>query len=133
MNISESTKHRNTVQRKIILEHLVEMRNHPTIEEVHAEVSVRFPTISKSTVYRNLRILANNGQALRILLPDGLERYDGQTHSHYHFQCSSCEAVYDVEMEYLFDAERAVAQKYNFEIISHDIIFRGFCNSCKEN
>jgi Fe2+ or Zn2+ uptake regulation protein len=106
------------------------MANHPTIEELYAEVSKEYPTISKTTVYRNLRILAQNDLVLRILLPDGLERYDGANHRHYHFQCNGCGSIFDVEIPYLRDMELAASRKYGFEIQSHDIVFNGICNKC---
>ena len=121
---------RNTVQRKIILENLQAMRNHPTVEEFYAVVSKEYPNISKTTMYRNLRILAQNGQILRVLLPDGLERYDGQIHNHYHFQCAHCETIFDVEIDYLHHIETSVAKKYGFDIQSHDIVFKGICKPC---
>jgi len=129
--MTETSKRRNTVQRKIILDTLRPMRSHPTIEELYVEVAKQFPTISKTTLYRNLRILAVNGQVLRILLPDGLERYDGQIHNHYHFQCNKCELIFDVEIDYLSNIEDVVAKQYGFEILGHDVIFKGFCKGCR--
>ena len=82
-------------------------------------------------MYRNLRILAQNGLVSRILLPDGLERYDRKTHSHYHFQCADCGCITDVEVDYLADLEVQVAQKYNIDIQSHDIVFNGICGACR--
>jgi len=124
-------RHRNTIQRKIILETLRPMRSHPTIDELHGEVLKRYPAISKTTIYRNLRVLAQNGLVLRISLPDGLERYDGQIHNHYHFQCGDCQLIFDVEMNYLSELENAVSQKYGFSIQSHDIVFHGLCAECQ--
>jgi Fur family peroxide stress response transcriptional regulator len=130
-NTTNASGQRNTIQRKIILDALRKMGTHPTIEELYAEVSKEYSTISKTTVYRNLRILAQNGLVLRISLPDGLERYDGQTYQHYHFQCNKCEKIFDVEIPYLKELEATAAQKYDFEIVSHDIVFNGYCRKCR--
>lgn len=129
--MQNSNGHRNTIQRKIILETLQPMRSHPTIDELHNEVVKEFPAISKTTIYRNLRVLAQNGLIQRILLPDGLERYDGQIHNHYHFQCDTCGLIFDVEINYLNELETAVAQKYGFAIQAHDIVFKGLCDKCQ--
>ena len=70
---------RNTVQRKILLDSLMKLNTHPTIEELYSEIHEEHPSISKTTVYRNLRQLARNGIIRQVSLSDGLERYDGRT------------------------------------------------------
>ena len=65
---------RNTVQREIILKTLQKFDTHPTVEEVYLEVHKSHPTISKVTVYRNLRQLAEDGLVGRVLLQEELER-----------------------------------------------------------
>ena len=122
---------RNTLQRKIVLETLMRMENHPTIEELHAEIQVKYPSISKTTIYRNLRILSQNGQVRQVSLPDGLERYEGQLNPHYHFQCSICTDIFDVDMPIITDIDAYVARKYGFDVGGHDILFHGVCNKCK--
>jgi Fur family peroxide stress response transcriptional regulator len=75
---------RNTVQRQIILAGLRRLDTHPTIEEVYAEIKKEHPSISKTTVYRNLRQLAKDDIIRQVLLPDGLERYDKHNTKHHH-------------------------------------------------
>jgi len=131
--MSISGVQRNTIQRTIILESLRKMRTHPTIEELHVEVSKIYPTISKTTMYRNLRILAQNGLVLRILLPDGLERYDGSIHGHFHFQCSVCKEIFDIDnidFDSALDVRGAIQNKYDFVIKSYDILLDGYCREC---
>ena len=52
---------RSTVQRQIILDTLRKLSKHPTIDEIYVEIHNEHPSISKTTVYRNLRQLADNG------------------------------------------------------------------------
>ncbi|MCL2170416.1 MAG: transcriptional repressor [Defluviitaleaceae bacterium] len=120
---------RNTVQRAIILDKIRNMRAHPTIEDVHDEVSKSYPTISKTTVYRNLRLLAQNGMITRISLLDGLERYDADTHHHYHFQCSGCGGVFDVNIPHLPNIDVAT-ESVDFYIHGHELAFYGLCKLC---
>ena len=46
-------KNRNTLQRRLVLETVRRMRNHPTAEEIYLAIAAENPLISKATVYRN--------------------------------------------------------------------------------
>lgn len=122
---------RNTIQRQIILKALGEFSSHPTVDDVHAELQKTHPTISKSTVYRNLRQLAESGEVRQILLPGATERYDRRSDQHYHFQCKGCGSICDVDIDYLREINDAVRQKYGIRVDSHEVVFRGLCPKCE--
>ena len=69
-------KNRNTLQRRLVLETVRRMRNHPTAEEIYLAIAAENPLISKATVYRNLKLLSEQGESLRIPIPDGADRFD---------------------------------------------------------
>ena len=127
---------RNTVQRQIILGALQRMKTHPTVEDVCAEIQREHPTISKTTVYRNLRLLAQSEAITQILLPDDVERYDGNTTSHYHFKCKACGCIFDVQLEHLNgllgELSDLVEGEYGYQVDSPVIAFRGLCLQCAE-
>ncbi|MCL2857672.1 MAG: transcriptional repressor [Oscillospiraceae bacterium] len=119
------------MQRQVVLDAVLKLNAHPTIEEVYAEINVNHPSISKTTVYRNLRQLAGNGVIGRISLPDGLERYDKSAMLHYHFVCKECECIYDVELDHLDGVDDFVQSKYGFKVDGHGIAFTGTCQKCQ--
>ena len=41
---------RNTIQKQLVLEAVAQLHNHPTAEQVYAQVVKAHPTISKATV-----------------------------------------------------------------------------------
>ena len=123
---------RNTLQKKIILDVLKEFDDHPSVEDVYAKVKSAYPTISKNTVYRNLRLLAENGKIKKVSLPGEQERYDNLTDEHYHFQCKICGLISDVQIKYLGDIDDTVQQKYGLQIDEHEIVFRGTCSQCRK-
>ena len=55
-------------QREIILEVIKNTRIHPTIEEIYEMVKKVDYKISKSTVYRNVKILAENDAIKKITM-----------------------------------------------------------------
>ena len=122
---------RNTLQRKIVLDVLLSCDNHPTIEELYAKIQVDYPSISKTTVYRNLRILAQNGIVHQVSVPDGPERYEGNTYPHYHFKCNICQSIFDIDIEILGHMEGEVSDKYGFKVSSHSLTFMGTCKLCQ--
>ena len=121
---------RNTLQRQIILSALQKLNNHPPVEEVYAEIQIEYPSISKTTVYRNLRLLAENGAIREVSLPGALERYDARIDHHYHFKCKNCGNIFDIDMEYLSGINDTVQKKYDFQVDEHDVVFRGICAKC---
>jgi len=122
---------RNTVQRQIILEVIKNMLTHPTVEEVYLQIHKIHPTISKATIYRNLRLLAKCGKIRQVSLPDEVDRFDARTGQHYHFRCKICGTISDVDVEYLADIDEAVRQKYGLHVDEHEVVFRGICKKCR--
>ena len=122
---------RNTVQRQIIFDALKKLNIHPTIDEIYTEIHKKHPSIGKTTVYRNLRQLANNGVIRKVSLPDGIERYDKSTDQHYHFKCKNCGGILDVDIDYLAGINDMVQGKYGVQVDEHDVVFSGVCTKCK--
>lgn len=81
-------------QREIILNALYYLR-HPTAEQLYNQVHKNNPTISKSTVYKNLNILLKNKVIRKIKLLNGEDRFDYIGEEHYHIICESCGKVFD--------------------------------------
>ena len=63
-------------QRASIKDYLMHTTSHPTADTVYLHIKEEFPNISLGTVYRNLNLLADIGEALRIPTPDGGDRFD---------------------------------------------------------
>ena len=87
---------RNTLQKEIIHRTLCRMANHPTAAMVYEAVHRDHPTISRSTVYRVLGQMAEEGSVLRLGLAGSDARYDGDTHPHGHARCRVCGAIADI-------------------------------------
>lgn len=122
---------RNSNQRNIILEIVQETHSHPTADWVYSEARKQLPNISLGTVYRNLGQLVDN-QILKTVDIEGVTHYDAFLSSHQHFQCQSCNRVYDIEIntkEFVSDIDT----KTNHKIDKCQIRFIGICEECKNN
>ena len=122
---------RNTIQKKLVLDAVRKLGCHSTAEEIYAEVSSVHPTISKGTVYRNLNVLADEGEIRKIEMPDSAARYDHTNTGHYHIKCLKCGRVYDVDMEIIPDITGFINDTHGFDFLDHDILFKGICPDCK--
>ena len=120
---------RNTLQKRIVHETLVAMCNHPTADEVAAEVQSTYPSISRATVYRILNKLADSGEALRIRINNGADHFDHQTFPHYHVHCSSCGKVADVKMP-VEGLVELLKDTSGYKIFGYSLQFDGLCPEC---
>ena len=120
-------------QREVILNTLKENVVHPTAEYLYAKIQEKDPKISLATLYRNLNQLTENGIIKKI---DGLENsshYDHNTHEHYHFICTKCRRVFDIDAEVAPELIRRTEEKTDFLIENHDIVFSGICKDCRQS
>lgn len=121
-------------QRASIRDYLIHTHDHPTADMVYLHVRKEYPNISLGTVYRNLNLLADMGDILKITTPNGGDRFDGRTDPHYHITCSHCGNVYDLELppEHRYEINDIANEHYDGEILSHSITFSGICRHCLE-
>ena len=127
----EAIRHRQTFQKQLILNAVCSSLLHPTVEEVYQNVCAQYENISKATVYRNLKLLVGQGKIRRIECPDGTERFDQAENPHYHAQCVGCGKIVDVRIPYCTQLDKTVQNRINFDILGHDIVFKGLCSKCK--
>lgn len=123
---------RNTIQRSLTLDAVRRLQCHPTAEEVYSAVVTQHPTISRGTVYRNLKQLVESGKLRKLETPEGADRFDHRCHAHYHARCLHCGRVFDVEMAYIADLENAIQDPHGFQFCGHDLMFKGICAQCRE-
>ena len=117
-------------QRESIKEYLNSTCEHPTADTVYLHVKQEYPNISLGTVYRNLNLLADIGEALKITTPYGGDGFDGQTHPHYHFCCTTCGRVIDLDLEQLQCVNKEAGRNFDGIIESHSMMFYGTCGEC---
>lgn len=122
------TQRRYSRQRELIYNCLLETKEHPTAEMVYQWLLPDNPNLSRGTVYRNLKLLAEDGLLLRMHFP--VERYDACTKQHPHFCCRSCGSVTDLELEYDRKLDQLAAQVSEQEVDWHDVVFYGTCKKC---
>ena len=119
-------------QRQAIKDHLILSEVHPTADEVYADVKQQFPSISLGTIYRNLKLLIDIGEVVKVSNKDGKDRFDGTPEPHNHFQCMKCNRVTDLDfdMENIHKINQLAGDNFNGEITSSSTMFYGTCSDC---
>ena len=89
-------KLKSSKQRDLVLQLLRGTCCHPTADSIFEQARHIMPNISLGTVYRNLKLLTEEGKIQELRIGRGVSRYDGDLRDHYHVRCIECGKVDDV-------------------------------------
>ncbi|MGC8977632.1 MAG: Fur family transcriptional regulator [Candidatus Ratteibacteria bacterium] len=116
-----------TPQKVLILKKLREMKNHPSINDLIAEIKNEYPYICSSTVYKLFRIFENKNIIQQIPSFGDERRFDGNIKPHPHFICLKCGSIEDIKR-----CNVKIFLKKGYKIIPENTIFCGICKKCYE-
>jgi Fur family ferric uptake transcriptional regulator len=129
------TQQRMTKQKRVVLEELSKVKNHPTAYDVYEMVKSRLPRISLGTVYRNLDQLSSGGQIRRLDMGQSQRRFDAVVDDHLHIQCISCGKVDDVPLNPAMSTitiKDIVSSQSGYDVLDCEMDFQGICPKCKK-
>ncbi len=124
---------RVTIQKRAILEAVLELDNHPTADQVHTSVTRENPDISRTTVYRALEGFARLGLITKACHPGSTTRYDRNVDIHHHLICLCCDAVIDITDTGLDRLTVPDTSSFDFEVQDFRVQLRGICGRCRKN
>lgn len=124
---------RQTRQRQLVYDIVMERYDHPTADEVYLLARSRDAKISRGTVYRKLNQLAQTGKILQVKVPSpAAERFDWRLQPHYHLLCTECGKLCDADIPYDDKLDQTISQKTGFEVSRHRTVFEGVCRACQK-
>ena len=129
-HLKQELKEKNinlSYQRLKVLEYLYNNRCHPTVDQIYTSLHGELPTLSKTTVYNTLRVLAESGLVRVITIDDNETRYDIDIEDHGHFRCDSCGEIYDFAVDI---GSINWGELEGFKINAKNIYFNGVCPDC---
>jgi Fur family ferric uptake transcriptional regulator len=121
---------RKTNQRSAIQEVFGKIDRPLTISEILKAGRNTVQSLNEATVYRNLKLLVENGWLEKINSPELGTLYEraGKEH-HHHFQCRSCDRLFEIS-GCAFNEDSSTPPGFVTE--SHEVYLFGICSNCKE-
>lgn len=127
--------YRLTVVRRTVLE-LLEREALPlSVPDIQTALGTRRIHPNKTTLYREMKTLEQEGIVDVVHLGDRMARYElRRDDHHHHLVCLQCGTVSDVETRkdcYADDMDRAIERKNQFRVLRHSLEFFGLCARCQ--
>ena len=121
---------RDTQQRNSIWQVITGARRPLSVNEVFKLASRQVSGLGIATVYRNLKLLQDEGQIIKIDLPGQPPHWElALEDHHHHFLCQQCGKIFEIN-DCLRDIIRLLPAGFTLE--EHDILLRGICKSCNK-
>ena len=122
---------RQSKNRDAILQLLQSTKVPPGAHWVYEHLKTRFPDLSLGTVYRNLRILTDEGTLSSKGVINGEERFDGIITPHSHAVCTRCGTIMDLPEKTGTELARHLPVEIpGFSIDTRNTVFFGLCDEC---
>lgn len=121
-----------TVQRRVVLESLLDRHDHPTVDQLYEDVKERLPGVSRTTIYRALETLVELGVARRTNHFEASARFDGNTDHQHHLVCRRCNRVTDFDHPSLSEFALPKFDAIAFQVLDYSINLEGLCAECQK-
>ena len=112
-----------------MLDYLQRAADHPTAEQIGADLNRRLPRAARATVYNALRALRDAGLVSEVRLDGATARYDTNLAPHHHFICRRCNRIDDVSAANA-GPPPAVEVGEGYAVEHCEIVLRGLCANC---
>lgn len=118
---------RTTRQRSAIRDAIAQAERPLLPQEVLQAAQQVVPGLGIATVYRNLKVLVDEGELQAVHLPGDNPRFEVVGQHHHHFQCRQCQRVFDVPA---CPGDLARLAPPGFTVVDHDLTLYGQCRDC---
>lgn len=111
---------------------------HLTADDIVSKLSESGISVGKSTVYRQLEKLIEQGIVRRFFVEEGVSacyQFVGENAGcteHYHLKCSVCGKLLHVECEYLDKVASHIFEHHGFVISNEKTVLYGVCENCRQ-
>lgn len=129
----------NTKQKERVTSVLKEANGaHLTAEEIVRALEKQGVSVGKTTVYRQLERLIEQGTVRKFFVEEGVSacfQYvsnDAHCHNHYHLKCSVCGKLLHVDCDFLDEVGTHIFAHHGFRISNEKTVLYGVCADCRE-
>lgn len=112
-----------SAQRLAVAQYVLETDQHPSADEVLAEVQGHFPMLSRATVYNTLHLFVEKGLLRQLVLAEGRTVFDPRLEPHHHFIDDETGRIEDVPWEAVQVGE--VKGLKGYDVREYMVVMRG--------
>jgi Fur family transcriptional regulator, peroxide stress response regulator len=120
-----------THQRLEIYRELARSEEHPDADMIYRRVRKRVPSISRDTVYRNLKLLSEQGLISIVGMSHERLRFDANMDAHHHFVCIGCGLIRDFSSSHLERMNFPKEAEAFGKPVSLHLEVKGVCAKCR--
>ena len=126
----------STRQKRDMLNYLKNHELEPyTVDELVFRMQEQGEQIGRTTVYRYLEQLAEQGGVRKYQSAQGVTKYQhvadaSRCDAHFHMMCKRCGRLYHVSCELMDQLSRHIASNHNFQLDLRETILVGTCARC---
>jgi Fur family transcriptional regulator, ferric uptake regulator len=123
---------RSTHQKRALAAILDASEGFRSAQELHAELQALGEKIALTTVYNQVRTLADAGELDVLRSDDGETRYRrcGSEEHHHHLVCRDCGSAIEVEGPEVERWAADTGERYGFVDVTHTVEILGTCPDC---
>jgi Fur family peroxide stress response transcriptional regulator len=126
-----TSAYRRSDQREAILSAIRSLGGHSTADQIYEAVKAIQPRVSLGTVYRNLRVLCDQGEIREVKSDANYSRFEIAGPRHYHLICRQCGSIEDCRMPIEQSLDEKVRSFTSFKVEQHRLEFVGLCERCQ--
>jgi Fe2+ or Zn2+ uptake regulation protein len=120
------------VQRRVILDTVLDLDNHPSADQIFEAVEPRLPGIARTTVYRALEHVADVGVITIACHPGRVTRLDPRLELRHHLVCLRCDEFIDFEDASPDSLKIPDTSAFGFEVNDYRVQLRKICKSFRK-
>lgn len=111
---------------------------HYSVDELVFEMQQQGEKIGRSTAYRFLETLAEQGGVRKYQSAQGTTLYQHVENSaacgeHFHMMCQKCGKLYHVDCDLMASLAQHIASNHNFQIDPRETMLVGICARCMDS
>jgi Fe2+ or Zn2+ uptake regulation protein len=112
-----------SAQRLAVADYVLTTEDHPSADQVLAQVHARLPMLSRATVYNTLHLFVEKGLLRQLVLAEGKVVFDPKLAPHHHFVDEASGHIEDIP----WGAVRVgdVSRLEGYEIREYMVVLRG--------
>jgi len=131
-SVDRKLNRRSTEQRELIREILQHADKHLDADEVYQQARQRSPSISLSTVYRNLQLYKELGLVEEHQFGNRRHYESVPQAKHHHLVCLGCGWVFEFKCPSTERLKSTISKEEGFKVTDTEVHLSGYCPECQK-